>query len=82
MSTPMGFFARLPPELPTDVCPQPLRPRNTRKPGGVVGFPGQPMAEFPVFSSGLLAHVDFWTPNLQASYVDIVNLRAWKTFLQ
>lgn len=65
-----------PPELQTDVCRQPMRPLNPRKPGGMIGFsPGQlTTTELPVNSSGLFAHVRWWTPRLDPSYVNIVNL--------
>lgn len=78
MSAMMWIFARLPPppELQTDVCRQPMRPLNPRKPGGMIGFsPGQlTTTELPVNSSGLFAHVRWWTPRLDPSYVNIVNL--------
>lgn len=59
----------LPPELPTDVCRQPQRPRNPRKPGGVFGFPGQLRTNlfFFFFSCLLLAHVHSWWANLDES---------------
>lgn len=69
----------IPPELQTDVCRQPMRPLNPRKPGGVDRlFPGQLTTELPVFCfflpSGLFAHVHERTPRLDPSYVNIVNL--------
>lgn len=73
-SAKMCPFALSPPELPTDVCRQPMRPLNPRKPGGVIGFPGQLTVEFSVFSCGLFAHVHRWIPGLQPTYVDIVTL--------
>lgn len=48
----------LPPKLVADVCRLPMRPLNPRKPGGVIGFPGQLTVEFPVSRCGLFAHDD------------------------
>lgn len=60
-------------ELPTDVCRQPMRPLNPRKPGGVIAFPGQLTVGFPVCSCGIFAHVHRRTPSPVPSFVHIVN---------
>lgn len=65
-----------PPELPTDVCRQPMRPLNPRKPAAAIGFLGQLTVEFPVCSCGHFAHVHCWSPGLEPSYVNIIHLDA------